>query len=94
MAMMHNPARPGEILAEYMAGRTVTEVARHIGVSRVMLSRILHGKSAVTAEMSLRLSQAFGTNPTLWLDLQTQRDIWEASLNKPKVKRLPPLKAA
>ncbi len=91
---MHNPAHPGEILAEYMAGRTVTEVAGHIGVSRVTLSRVLNGKAAVSAEMSIRLAKAFRTNPTLWLDLQVQRDVWEASQKDLNVKPLPPVKAA
>jgi plasmid maintenance system antidote protein VapI len=27
---MHNPAHPGKILANYIAGRSVTEVARHL----------------------------------------------------------------
>jgi plasmid maintenance system antidote protein VapI len=29
--------------------------------------------------MSLRLSDALGTSPTLWIDLQTQYDLWHAS---------------
>lgn len=91
---MHNPTQPGEILAEFMAGRTVTQVARHIGVSRITLSRILHGHASVTAEMSLRLARAFQTNPTLWLDLQTQHDVWLASQKKLRIKPLPPLKSA
>jgi plasmid maintenance system antidote protein VapI len=28
------------------------------------------------AEMSLRLSDALGTSPTLWIDLQTQYVLW------------------
>jgi addiction module HigA family antidote len=43
-----------------------------------MLSRILHGHAAVTADMDLRLSEAIGTSPGFWLRMQTQRDLWEA----------------
>ena len=90
---MHNPVHPGKILALHMEGRSVTQVAGHLGINRVTLSRVLNGKASVTAEMSLRLSKAFGTNPTLWVDLQTQRDVWEASQKKLKIKPLPPVAA-
>ena len=33
MAMMHNPSHPGRILANYVAGHTVKDVAAHLGVS-------------------------------------------------------------
>lgn len=43
---MHDPAYPGEILAGWLddPNMTVTAFAAHIGTSRVMLSRILHGR--------------------------------------------------
>lgn len=90
---MHNPSHPGKILALHMKGRSVTDVAAHLGIARVTLSRVLNCKASVSAEMSLRLSKAFGTNPTFWLDLQTQRDVWVASQKKLKVKALPPVAA-
>ena len=43
-----------------------------------MLSRVLHGHAAVSADMDLRLSEALGTNQGYWLGLQTQRDLWTA----------------
>jgi antitoxin HigA-1 len=77
---MHNPAHPGELLAGWMEDLdvTVTAFAGHIGISRVMLSRVLHGHAAVTADMDLRLSEALGTTPGFWLAMQTQRDLWAA----------------
>jgi antitoxin HigA-1 len=77
---MHNPAHPGELLAGWLEDLdvTVTAFAVHIGISRVMLSRVLHGHAAVTADMDLRLSEALGTTPGYWLALQTQRDLWAA----------------
>jgi hypothetical protein len=41
---MHDPAHPGRILAHYMSGRSVTEVAQHLGVTRPALSRVLNGR--------------------------------------------------
>ena len=91
---MHNPPHPGDVLREYMAGRSVTEVAAHLGVSRVLLSSILNGRANVTADMAIRLSLAFGTSAQLWINLQGQRDLWVASRKKPKVKRLRPIDPA
>ena len=76
---MHNPAHPGRLLAYYMEGRTVTEVAKRLGVTRPALSRVLNGKAAISADMALRISEAFGTEPDFWLRLQVQRDLWLAA---------------
>ncbi len=78
---MHDPSTPGEILAGWLEDidMSVTAFAAHVGISRVMLSRILHGHAAVTADMDLRLHEALGTSPGYWLRLQTQRDLWTAS---------------
>ena len=74
---MHDPSTPGEILAGWLEGldMSVTAFAAHVGVSRVMLSSILNGHAAVTADMDLRLHEALGTSPGCWLRLQTQRDL-------------------
>ena len=52
-------------------GVSVTACAAHIGISRVMLSRVVNGHAAVSADMDLRLSEALGTNQGYWLALQT-----------------------
>lgn len=77
---MHDPAHPGEVLTGWIAdlNMSVSAFAQHLGISRVMLSRILHGHAAVTADMDLRLSEAIGTSPGFWLRMQTQRDLWQA----------------
>jgi addiction module HigA family antidote len=86
---MHNPSHPGRILAYYLQDRSVTDVARHLGVTRPALSRVLNGKAGISADMALRLAEAFNTDPELWLRLQAQRDLWVASQKKrAKVKPL------
>ena len=98
---MHNPAHPGELLTGWHddLGLTVTAFALHIGISRVMLSRVLHGHAALSADMDLRLSEALGTTPGYWLALQTQRDLWTARQTakaRKRIKRMaaPELEAA
>jgi addiction module HigA family antidote len=90
---MHNPAHPGELLAGWLEDLdvSVTAFAAHIGISRVMLSRVLHGHAAVSADMDLRLAEALGTTPGYWLALQTQRDWWttgETAKERKKIKRV------
>lgn len=79
---MHNPAHPGRILAYYLQDRSVTEVAKHIGVTRPALSRVLNAKAGISADMALRISEAFNTDPDFWLRLQAQYDLWIASRKK------------
>lgn len=81
---MHNPAHPGEVLREHIGDMPVSKLAGHLGVSRVTLSRLLNGSSGVSAEMALRLSEALGTSPELWLNLQAQYDLWQASRTRRK----------
>ena len=84
--VMYNPAHPGEILREYLGTMPVGEAAKRLKIARSTLSRLLNGRASFTAAMALRLSDAFGTDPGLWLDLQQQYDLWHASQRKrPKI---------
>jgi addiction module HigA family antidote len=92
---MHNPAHPALLIKDQMGERSVTEVAKHLRVTRatlsriIKLSRIINGRAAVSADMALRLEDAFGVKADLWLRLQSQRDLWVASQKKRvKVARL------
>ena len=92
MSEMYNPPHPGELLQEWLEGLnlTLTDFAKHIGVSRVTLSRIANGKASITADMALRFSAALGDRPAIWMALQTQYDLWQASRKAmPKIKKYP-----
>lgn len=78
---IHNPAHPGEILKELVIeplGLSITEAARHLGVSRKTLSKVFNRRGAVTPEMAVRLEMTFG-RPTAahWLRLQNAHDLWQ-----------------
>ncbi len=45
---MHNPPHPGEVLKEYLEDFTVTAAAKHLGVTRTALSRILNGATGIS----------------------------------------------
>ena len=75
------PTHPGTILREHHLEPmelSITEAAQQLGVSRKTLSKLVNARGAVTPEMALRLSRAFGTSPRLWLNLQQAYDLWEA----------------
>lgn len=76
---MHNPPHPGKVLRDYLGGISVTDAAKHLEVTRAALSRILNGSAGISAEMALRLSEALGTSPDLWIGMQAQYDLWQAS---------------
>lgn len=84
---MHNPASPGELLREFLGDRTATELAKHIGVARATVSRILNGRSAVTMDLSIRLGQALGLSADFFSKAQLQYDLWiESQKKRPKIK--------
>lgn len=86
---MFDPPHPGTILKDYLKGISVTAAALHLGVTRAALSRILNGSAGISAEMALRLSEALGTSPELWIGMQSQYDLSQASKrNRQKVTRL------
>ncbi|MEE8522439.1 MAG: HigA family addiction module antitoxin [Thermoanaerobaculia bacterium] len=78
---MYDPAHPGEILKELMIEPlelSITVTARHLGVSRKTLSKVLNGRGAITPEMALRLEMTFGKpNASHWLRLQNAYDLWQ-----------------
>jgi len=53
---------------------TVTALAAHLKLTRANLSRIINGKTGVSAEMALRLSEAFELLPR-WVRMQANYDL-------------------
>jgi addiction module HigA family antidote len=94
---MHNPPHPGRIIKEAIEAipMSITGFAAHIGVSRVALSRVLNERAGVTAEMSIKLSEAFGQNsPDLWFNLQNDYDFWQALQARQGRAKVAPLQSA
>lgn len=87
---MKNPCHPGEILKDSFSADgldiSVSEAARHLGVSRVTLSRVVNAKAALTPALAVRLEKAGLSTARLWLDLQSAYDLSRAQSRKqPKV---------
>ena len=69
---------PGEILKEEFlapAGMTQSAFAQHIGVPLQRVNEIIRGKRGVTPETAWLFSQALGTSPQFWMNLQNGYDL-------------------
>lgn len=87
MARMFNPPHPGKVLREYLGDLEVTEAASSLHVTRTMLSRILNGRAGISADMALRLEEALGVSAQMWLGIQADYDLWQASQHsRPRIK--------
>ena len=87
---MHNPPHPGSVLREYLGDMAVSAAAAHLRTTRVTLSRVLNGKAGISARMAIRLAAALGTSPELWMNMQSQYDLWRAKQTRqPGVRRFP-----
>jgi len=85
---VHNPPHPGAALREYLGDLPVTTAAAHLSITRVTLSRVLNGKAGISAAMAIRLAAALGTTPELWMNMQSQYDLWRARQGRqPAVRR-------
>ena len=89
------PAHPGRIIKNHHLeplSMTITDLANVLGVSRKTLSKIVNERGSITPDMALRLSRAFDTSPDLWLNLQKNFDLWQASNYSEDWKRVQPIK--
>ena len=86
---MYNPPYPAETIREDILpalGLSITEAAKQLGVSRVTLSRLLNGKTPLSADMAIRLHEWLGADspsPESWLHQQADYDLWQAA-QKPR----------
>lgn len=92
---MKNPPHLGEHIRHDCIeplGLSITQAARHLGVTRQALNNLVNGHSGVSPEMALRLSKAFGGSPQVWLGMQMQYDLAQAmkKAGRIRVARLKP----
>ncbi|MBF1996247.1 HigA family addiction module antitoxin [Serratia symbiotica] len=87
--MMKYPPHPGELLREDVInalGLSVTQVAEHLGMSRVSLSRVINGHAAVSSDLALRLEMAGISTARAWLAMQLNYDLAQARQHpQPKI---------
>jgi len=78
---MFSPAHPGAVIKDaYIetAGLTITAVADALGLAKATVSRVLSGRSQITADVALRMEKALGISAVLLLRMQDNYDLWHA----------------
>jgi len=92
------PTHPGELLREEVipaTGRTKTEIAGLLGISRQHLYDILEERKPVSPTVAVRLGKLFGDGASVWVRMQGAHDTWlaERALAR-QIKKIPTLKPA
>lgn len=75
------PTHPGEmLLKEFLEPMNMTQqqFAKHLNWPYVRLNEIVNGRRGVSADSALAFSEALGTNPEFWVNLQNAWDLWRA----------------
>ncbi len=89
---MKNPPHPGEMLGDMLdeMNISVADAAKALGISRQQLHNVIAGRSAITANMAVRLEKGLGGSAGHWLRMQISHDLAQARLKAPtkEIKKL------
>lgn len=98
---MLRPAHPGELLLlEFLEPTGISQyrLAQATGISVSRINDLIKGRRGITPDTAIRLGNAFGTGPELWLNLQHDYDMRLARAEKgaeyAAIVKLPELAAA
>lgn len=89
------PSHPGALLDDIIpaTGKSKTEIARLLGISRQQLHDIIREKKPVSPNVAARLGKMFGDGAAVWLRMQAAFDAWHAE-REVDVSAVPRLDAA
>ena len=78
--LMRMPSHPGALLADIIpaTGRSKTEIADLLGISRQQLYDIINERKPVSPGVAARLGKMFGDGAAVWLKMQAAHDAWQA----------------
>ncbi len=89
------PTHPGALLREDLipaTGRTKSEIASLLGISRQHLYDILRERKPVSPSIAVRLGKLFGDGAGVWTRMQAAYDTWHAERTE-DVSAIPTLRA-
>ena len=74
------PMHPGKLLGRILSEKEMTqaEVAKKLAVSLQTVNTLINEKRGMTAELAVRLARVFDTSAQMWMNLQTNLDLWLA----------------
>ena len=90
------PTHPGALLRDEViaaTGRSKTEIASLLGISRQHLYDILEERKPVSPAVAVRLGKLFGDGAGVWIRMQAAYDTWHAE-RRIDVSGIPTIRAA
>jgi antitoxin HigA-1 len=89
------PSHPGAVLDDIIpaTGKTKTEIAELLGISRQQLYDILRERKPVSPPVAARLGKLFGDGAGIWLRMQAAYDAWHVE-REVDVSNIPTIRAA
>lgn len=87
--MKRRPTGPGEILdEEFLSPLRMSQkaLADHLGCDVKVINRLVNGRTALSAEMAVKLAAAFRTTAEFWCNAQKAVDLFDA---RKAVRKLP-----
>ena len=91
------PTHPGALLQDVIpaTGKTKTEIAALLGISRQHLYDILAERKPVSPAVAVRLGKLFGDGAGIWVRMQGAHDTWHAERDlAAEIRKIPTLKSA
>ncbi|MCA3269780.1 MAG: HigA family addiction module antitoxin [Alphaproteobacteria bacterium] len=87
--MAKKPLHPGFFVADYLDeyGLRPADLAGAIGVSRSVVSDLIHGRRALSTEMAVRLGAFFGGGARLWLAIQQDYELDKLGTRKQQIEK-------
>jgi addiction module HigA family antidote len=88
------PTHPGALLREDVipaTGRSKSEIAQLLGISRQHLYDILRERKPVSPAVAVRLGKLFGDGAAVWVRMQGSYDTWHAEREE-DVSKIPTLR--
>ena len=90
------PTHPGALLRKEILpalGRSKTEIASLLGISRQHLHDVLEERKPVSPGVAARFGKLLGDGPGIWLRMQAAYDAWHAE-REVDVSGIPTIRAA
>lgn len=75
-------------------GLSVTDAAKHLGVTRQAMSALLNGRAGLSADMAIRFEKAFGLKADTLLRMQAAHELAAARAHERSIRVAPYRRAA
>ena len=86
---MKNPRHPGTTIKNTCLrplDLSVTTAAKHLGVARHTLSRVLNGAAGISPDMAIRLEKVGWSSADMWMRLQAHYELAQARRRADEIK--------